>query len=438
MPNTHSTLTSLFSDIADEIRAKKGTSADIVADNFPDEIASIPSGEAHFSEDDDVCFWDYDGTPLFSFSAAQVRAMDEPPVPPDHTHDDIPLRFAGWNWTDEELRGITGCGDVVAFYEPVDGWSHIFIDTQAGKALEYKICYIAAQSASVKKTFEIDWGDGSPIESYLSNYADGNQYVPHTYAQHGVYHVKFKRDGVYNPGSSKGLLWDTEGTTSKNVAISGIVVFDNNCKWDWPGQQGTNMLKDAWLVDKVSMPINCNPSSVKMHPRCNICAETRANGFICSESPEFIPVVSLRPHQVNKLETIVRYFSGHRLIIPDGVTSLSRFTFRECLNGVRKLYLSNTLDSISDSNIGQMNANYGWWRNLNEITIPATITSVGSAIKNINSCKNLYLYPIIPPTLSATFTVSPFIKIHVPAVSLTDYQTATNWSTFADYMVGDL
>lgn len=44
MPNTHSTLTSLFSDIANAIRAKKGTSADIVADNFPSEIASIPSG----------------------------------------------------------------------------------------------------------------------------------------------------------------------------------------------------------------------------------------------------------------------------------------------------------------------------------------------------------------------------------------------------------
>lgn len=44
MPNTHSTLTSLFTDIADAIRAKKGTSDTIIADNFPSEIASIPSG----------------------------------------------------------------------------------------------------------------------------------------------------------------------------------------------------------------------------------------------------------------------------------------------------------------------------------------------------------------------------------------------------------
>lgn len=40
----HTTLTSLFTDIADAIRAKTGSSAAIVADDFPTAIASIPSG----------------------------------------------------------------------------------------------------------------------------------------------------------------------------------------------------------------------------------------------------------------------------------------------------------------------------------------------------------------------------------------------------------
>lgn len=44
MPNTHSTLSSLFTDIANAIRTKTGSSAQIVADNFPTEIANIPSG----------------------------------------------------------------------------------------------------------------------------------------------------------------------------------------------------------------------------------------------------------------------------------------------------------------------------------------------------------------------------------------------------------
>ena len=38
---THTTLSSLFTAIADAIRAKKGTSAKIIADNFPTEIANL-------------------------------------------------------------------------------------------------------------------------------------------------------------------------------------------------------------------------------------------------------------------------------------------------------------------------------------------------------------------------------------------------------------
>lgn len=49
MPNTHTTLASLFNDIADAIRSKDGTSAEIVADTFPDRISAIdtdPSSDA--------------------------------------------------------------------------------------------------------------------------------------------------------------------------------------------------------------------------------------------------------------------------------------------------------------------------------------------------------------------------------------------------------
>lgn len=42
MANTHTTLSSLFTDIADAIRSLKGTTASIVADDFPDEINAIP------------------------------------------------------------------------------------------------------------------------------------------------------------------------------------------------------------------------------------------------------------------------------------------------------------------------------------------------------------------------------------------------------------
>lgn len=44
MPNTHSNLTSLFTDIANAIRGKTGSTETIVADNFPTAIADISTG----------------------------------------------------------------------------------------------------------------------------------------------------------------------------------------------------------------------------------------------------------------------------------------------------------------------------------------------------------------------------------------------------------
>lgn len=51
MPNTHSTLTALFTDIADAIREKDGTTTQKVADAFPAAIRAIPSGGGTDAED---------------------------------------------------------------------------------------------------------------------------------------------------------------------------------------------------------------------------------------------------------------------------------------------------------------------------------------------------------------------------------------------------
>ena len=60
MPNVHETLEALFTAVAGAIRAKDGTSAPIVADDFPDRIAAIPSGgqEIHFAPSDSTEYAD--------------------------------------------------------------------------------------------------------------------------------------------------------------------------------------------------------------------------------------------------------------------------------------------------------------------------------------------------------------------------------------------
>ena len=132
MPNTHSTLTSLFTDIASAIRAKDGTSAPIVADNFPTAIANIPSGSTTISPlsvtsngtytapsgtayspvtvnvsgggsvDAGVQFIDYDGSIVETWAASEVAGKTALPSNPSHTG----LTAQGWNWSLRTLRRI--------------------------------------------------------------------------------------------------------------------------------------------------------------------------------------------------------------------------------------------------------------------------------------------------------------------------------------------
>ena len=74
MPNRHTTLTSLFTDIAGAIRSKTGDSAEIKADDFDTAIEAIPTGGGggYTAEQllgiDPIDSLTYDGTILTSYS----------------------------------------------------------------------------------------------------------------------------------------------------------------------------------------------------------------------------------------------------------------------------------------------------------------------------------------------------------------------------------
>ena len=74
MPNKHTTLTSLFTDIADAIRSKTGYSAEIKADDFDTAIEAIQTGGGgeytveQFLGIDPIDSLTYDGTTLPEYS----------------------------------------------------------------------------------------------------------------------------------------------------------------------------------------------------------------------------------------------------------------------------------------------------------------------------------------------------------------------------------
>ena len=100
-------------------------------------------------------------------------------------------------------------------------------------------------------------------------------------------------------------------------------------------------------------------------------------------------------------------YSLASITIPDGVTGIGSYVFRNCYS-------------------------------LSSITIPDGVTSIGSsAFLYCYGVKEYHLLPATPPTLSNTNVFSNIPAdciIYVPAGSLEAYQTATNWSAYADQM----
>lgn len=112
-------------------------------------------------------------------------------------------------------------------------------------------------------------------------------------------------------------------------------------------------------------------------------------------------------------------------VIPDGFAV-------EC--PLTSLTLPNTVQTIGEAAFIRISG-----FQVTELTIPDSVTSIGTNAFGSNNANQMTLtvLPTTPPTLGRNvFNLATGSVIKVPAASVAAYKAATNWSSYADYIVG--
>ncbi len=209
-------LTDFLTDVANAIRAKKGTTEKINPQDFSSEIASISTGGGGGGTSvavskSDVNFYDYDGTLLHSYTKSAFLALTALPDLP--TRDGLTCQ--GWNYTIAVAKNyVTANGklDIGAMYITDDGKTRLYIRIAAEGRMTVPLYF--SQTAANGVT--IDWGDGSATQTLSGT---GNLNTTHTYATIGDYAITLKVNsgtlGLGNGSSSYCVM----GATGNNGRV---------------------------------------------------------------------------------------------------------------------------------------------------------------------------------------------------------------------------
>ena len=125
-------------------------------------------------------------------------------------------------------------------------------------------------------------------------------------------------------------------------------------------------------------------------------------------------------------------YSLASVTITDGVTSIGKYSFGNCYS-LASVTIQAGVTSIGSSAFGNCSS-------LASVTIPAGVTSIGSSA--FGNCYGMRFYDFSActavPTLSSTNAfgnIPSDCQMLIPSALYDKWKTATNWATYAKYMV---
>ena len=389
-----------MSDIPISVQMTVAESAVAYNMTVEDQIVVKPSGvvEAPYN---DVNFYDYDGTIVYSYSASEFANLSALPANPTHEG----LTAQGWNWTLADAKAqvaVSGCLDIGQMYKTSDGKTRLYIRILDNLAMNLRL-YLYQ---SVGRGVTIDWGDGSATEMVSGT---GTKSANHTYSTIGDYVITLtvtsgtmKLGGTATNAQVITLNADADGNARAcRSVLRGIAVGDD-CEYNTYAIYNEHLIEYA-IVSTTSGGVNyayyCRNLKHITIPSGYDSAYARA----CS---------ALQSISVPKSATT---FGGsafdscpalQRVIFPNGITSIPNGVLYDCAGIVR-------------------------------LVIPSSVTSIGaSAFRGCAGLMEIHFKPTVPPTLmdgTVFQSVPTTCKIYVPTGYLSAYTSANNYPSSSTY-----
>ncbi len=382
-------------------------------------------------EKKDVNFYDYDGTLLYSYTTAQAQALSALPAPPDHSGNEVPLTFQEWNYTLAQVNATTKALDIGATYIPTDGKTHFIIRVTAVTGGSVPFLF---KKSNATDTLSIDYGDGQTD----SNSADAS--------------VKFTPATALSVGDHEVTVWlsSGEGTYSLGQGADGTQVvggatqnFHSTLFCCYIGEKATSIgayaFQSCYSLTSISVPSGVTSIGTYAFSNCySLASISIPSGVTSIGVGTFSECNSLAsisiPSGVTSIGTYAfqKCYSLTSISVPSGVTSIGDYAFQGCYS-LTSISVPSGVTSIGDYAFSNCYS-------LASISIPSGVTSIGI-------CAFQKCYPILEynffaftavPTLSNTsaFTnINAACVMKIPSALYTAWSTATNWSTYAAYMV---
>lgn len=451
-------LNDFLTDIADAIRSKKGTTGNINAQDFSNEIKSISSSSSSVSKVEDptiydyiVTVLDYDGTIIDKIPIMNGESLTIPTAP---THD---------NLTSVGLIGSQG--DINE--DRTVGWLYksssgsTLLHHFKGTSATIKFVHKSNGVAELGDNLTIDWGDGATenIPGSEATSEGVNKSYIHTYSDGLKHWIKISGNGWigFNYQTAGSLENIDEVILGNNCLTTQLYAFKNN-------DQIKNVTY-AYFYTYLASEAFSNCKSLKHVSLTEKMTDIQPYAFSDCTSLETIVLPTKITNLYNSafsgctsLKTIntqhyVTELGNHcfdncwslKHINIKNVTSISEYCFRNCY------LLEDVIATSAESVLGHAFQNSG----LITISLPAataigpqaftdcdrltsvylssdSLTSISSyAFKGCSNLSKLVINAATPPTLSnSVFDSTDKLNIYVPDSSVETYKTATNWSQY--------